>query len=523
MTRWLSFATALLLLAVPAAADDPAPAGTGRGPAVLFVYDASGSMLRKVEGKAKDAVARQVMTGALQSLTPNARVGLLTFGHRRKNDCTDLEMLAPIGTDRAVIAKDVNAIKPKGETPLAESVRMAVEQIKSEEGDASVVLVTDGKDECGGDPCAATREAIAAGVHVRFHVVGFDVSRDQAAQLQCIAREGKGKYFSASNASQLGRAIEEVGREVNGAAEKPVKSPSDKDCPSASTHRGETKPFSCECDAEAVKHGSVWGTELYTDDSGICRAAVHAGVIPATGGKVTVYPYGGQDSYDGSEKNGIYSSDYGMFDGSFGFKEGLKLTTGGCPPSLAEARGAVKNPLSCTCTAKAAEDGSVWGTDVYTYDSSICHAAVHAGIIKAEGGPVTVYPQPGRISYDGEERNGVSSRDYGHYDRSFSFTDKIATQDVVRCPGSLAEASQSSLTCSCREKDTERGGVWGTDVYTKDSSICGAAVHAGVIPATGGTVKVKASPGRGEYNGTHRNGKRSSDYGAYDGSMEFEK
>jgi hypothetical protein len=62
----------------------------------------------------------------------------------------------------------------------------------------------------------------------------------------------------------------------------------------------------------------------------------------------------------------------------------------------------------------------VWGTDIYTLDSSICTAAVHAGKIKLEsGGPVTIEMRPGEKSYKGSERNGITTRDYAEYGASF--------------------------------------------------------------------------------------------------------
>jgi Luciferase-like monooxygenase/von Willebrand factor type A domain len=114
----------LLGCSAPAVAEEAKPAG--HPSAALFVFDASGSILRNVEGKSKDEIARSVTTGVLTSLDSDVRVGLVTFGHRRKGDCTDLEVLAPVGTDRAAISKTVGAIKPKGERPLAEAVKLAV-------------------------------------------------------------------------------------------------------------------------------------------------------------------------------------------------------------------------------------------------------------------------------------------------------------------------------------------------------------------------------------------------------------
>jgi len=66
------------------------------------------------------------------------------------------------------------------------------------------------------------------------------------------------------------------------------------------------------------------------------------------------------------------------------------------------------------------KENYVWGSDVYTADSSICTAAVHAGLITFErGGTVTIELRPGQSSYQGTSRNGVKSNQYGPYPRSF--------------------------------------------------------------------------------------------------------
>ncbi len=58
----------------------------------------------------------------------------------------------------------------------------------------------------------------------------------------------------------------------------------------------------------------------------------------------------------------------------------------------------------------------IWGSDIYTLDSSICTAAVHAGLFTlASGGVVTVEFRPGRLTYGSTVRNGITSRTYGEY------------------------------------------------------------------------------------------------------------
>lgn len=80
--------------------------------------------------------------------------------------------------------------------------------------------------------------------------------------------------------------------------------------------------------------------------------------------------------------------------------------------------------LGCPPGCDAA-GGSVWGTDVYTDDSRICRAAIHAGrITEAAGGAVYFEARPGQESYTGSERNGVNSADWSSWPRSFEFVDR---------------------------------------------------------------------------------------------------
>jgi hypothetical protein len=71
------------------------------------------------------------------------------------------------------------------------------------------------------------------------------------------------------------------------------------------------------------------------------------------------------------------------------------------------------------CPEQGAER-TIWGSDVYTQDSSICTAAVHAGLFTlAAGGVVTIEFRPGRSTYGSTVRNGIKSNTYGEYPRSF--------------------------------------------------------------------------------------------------------
>ena len=193
------FAAIFLFAVTPAAAEE--------GDAIL-VLDASGSMWGQIDGEAKIGIAKTVLGDLLTDLPAERRLGLVAYGHRRKADCTDIEELAAVGADRTAIASAVKALSPKGKTPMAASIKLAAEKLKSTEEKATVVLISDGIETCEPDPCGVAASLEQAGVDFTIHVVGFDISEENAeAQLKCLAENTGGQYISASNADELGAAL----------------------------------------------------------------------------------------------------------------------------------------------------------------------------------------------------------------------------------------------------------------------------------------------------------------------------
>ncbi len=168
--------------------------------------------------------------------------------------------------------------------------------------------------------------------------------------------------------------------------------------------------------------GSIWGTDIYTDDSYLAVAAVHAGVL-ALGEtdilEVTLLP--GQDSYDGSTRNGITSMDYGEWSGSYTLyviNEDYELAAMVDPGNLTTYRENVGETFLFEVTGDA--ERMIWGTDIYTDDSYLAAAAVHAGVLEdGETGIVEVTILPGEEAYTGSEQNGITSLDYGSWSGSY--------------------------------------------------------------------------------------------------------
>lgn len=179
----------------------------------------------------------------------------------------------------------------------------------------------------------------------------------------------------------------------------------------------------CRCPENSM-HGSVWGSNPYTADSSFCAAAQHAGVVPAGGGVVWAKITEGLASYQGSEKNGVKTSGYGPYGGSISFA-GVPAAPGPSQADLSLCPGDMRGtraPIKCHCPASALTGGTVWGTDIYTEDSAMCRAALHAGVISPEGGNITAVPIAGQQQYLGSQKNGVTSQDYGAWGASYILT-----------------------------------------------------------------------------------------------------
>jgi hypothetical protein len=187
----------------------------GAPSAFLFILDASGSMWGKVEGRGKIDIAKEVLGNLIKNLPENIYVGFMVYGHRKKGDCRDVELMVPIGPlDKESLVNQINAISPKGKTPIGLSIERASDALKTTEEECAIILVSDGKETCEGDPCALVEELRASGIDFIMHVIGFDVSKKEREQLECIAKAGGGEYYSAKNVGEFKMAAKKATEEV---------------------------------------------------------------------------------------------------------------------------------------------------------------------------------------------------------------------------------------------------------------------------------------------------------------------
>lgn len=178
----------------------------------VLVLDASGSMWGQLEdGRSKIETARDVIGDFLASRDPNQPLGIVAYGHNRKGDCGDIEVIAPVGVyDRDGMLSRMLAISPKGKTPLADSMRLAASQVPPSAEQADIVLVTDGLETCGADPCAVATKLARDGIALRAHVVGFGLTEQEAETLSCIPEQTGGILLRPQSGAELSEALARI-------------------------------------------------------------------------------------------------------------------------------------------------------------------------------------------------------------------------------------------------------------------------------------------------------------------------
>ena len=205
--RALSFALVLLLFwLVPLAR-------AGDTPSTLFLIDGSGSMWGRFEPdkRAKIDAVRELLKPIITS-AGQSHIGLASFGHRRKGDCSDVEIIAVPGTERDPVLVPLEKLNPKGKGPLAEGLRQSVAALGANRP-ASIVVINDGADNCQQDACAAAAEIAKTAPGVAIHMISIGVDPVDHPRLSCVANLTGGQFFDVADPIALAAAIgDAVGR-----------------------------------------------------------------------------------------------------------------------------------------------------------------------------------------------------------------------------------------------------------------------------------------------------------------------
>lgn len=167
---------------------------------ILFVLDCSQSMAAMWQSDKKINIARRFLIHSVDSLEllENLQLGLRVYGHQSPvppQDCNDTKLEVPFADGNAgKIRQKLRYLNPKGTTPIARSLALTVGDFPPCDNCRNIViLITDGKEACDGDPCEVSRDLQKSGILLKPFIIGIGLDPEFRKTYDCV-----GSFFNAA-------------------------------------------------------------------------------------------------------------------------------------------------------------------------------------------------------------------------------------------------------------------------------------------------------------------------------------
>lgn len=171
---------------------------------ILFIFDDSYSMYAPWNSNIKIEVAKKIMGEFLDSLKtiPNLELALRCYGHttfiKPERNCKDTKLEIPFAnanSNALKIKQRIQKLEPLGTTPIAYSLgESAADFTPCSNCRNIIILITDGIEECGGNPCEVSAALQKKGIFLRPFVIGVGLDVKFADVFGCM-----GKFYDVSN------------------------------------------------------------------------------------------------------------------------------------------------------------------------------------------------------------------------------------------------------------------------------------------------------------------------------------
>jgi Ca-activated chloride channel family protein len=182
---------------------------------ILFIFDDSYSMYAPWNTEPKINVAKRVMGRFMDSIQniPDLEIALRCYGHttffQPVRNCKDSKLevpFAPASVNAQKIKKFINGLDPKGTTPIAYSIAQAEKDFSECSNCRNIIiLITDGIEECEGNPCEVSALLQKKGIFIRPFVIGIGLDMKFADALGCM-----GKFVDVSNENNFYPVLKNV-------------------------------------------------------------------------------------------------------------------------------------------------------------------------------------------------------------------------------------------------------------------------------------------------------------------------
>ena len=189
---------ALCCMALPAVSADK----------TVLVLDASRSMWGTIAKKPKYMMVHDAFARAIGARPARPGIGLVSYGNHSPSSCTDVNAtIAPGGSDHSRFLSTIKDIKPWGLTPIAGSLRRAAKTFGDSADHRSILLITDGTENCRGDPCAVAARLKEESPSLSINVIALSVPEAAHKHLSCIAENTGGLFRTAGTQNELDIAV----------------------------------------------------------------------------------------------------------------------------------------------------------------------------------------------------------------------------------------------------------------------------------------------------------------------------
>ena len=179
---------------------------------ILFLLDASNSMYARMENDTRINVAKRLLSRMVDSLADldQVQIALRVYGHQYHRDrqiCTDTKLEVGFNTgNHNEIKEKIKTIRPRGTTLIAYSLQEAAYDFPTSISSRNIIiLITDGIEECDGDPCAVSQALQKQGVILKPFIIGIGLENEFKAQFECV-----GKYFEANTEETFEKVLKVV-------------------------------------------------------------------------------------------------------------------------------------------------------------------------------------------------------------------------------------------------------------------------------------------------------------------------
>jgi Ca-activated chloride channel family protein len=181
---------------------------------ILFLLDASGSMMAPWEGQPRWEVAKRLLAKMADSLNayPNLELGLRVYGHQSPNaeqNCEDSRLEVPFAPKNAAAIKaKLKTLKAQGNTPITYSLGQSANDFPIEKDKTSrnvLLLITDGAESCQGDPCSVSLALQRKRIFLKPFVIGIGAPKEFGKTLECM-----GRYYNAAEVKTFRTVLNDV-------------------------------------------------------------------------------------------------------------------------------------------------------------------------------------------------------------------------------------------------------------------------------------------------------------------------